>query len=223
MADTDEDKRAEELLADAVDNDDEKSEGPEDEPAEDSADDSASGKRGSRDDTEQLGDAGKKALDAMKRERNQARKDLNEARKELNDFRGKLKEFEDKDKSEFQRLQEAAEDAKSRAVKAETVLRKSKIAEERAPKGATLAQIKAVAKRLSGDTDDELGDDADELFALLAPPPVDEEKTKPDKDDTPSRKTVPSKPRERLRGGGDPDEEPEENDPVKLADLIGRH
>jgi hypothetical protein len=217
MADTDEDKRAEELLADAVE-----PEEPEGSAEDSDDDDGVSGKRGSRDDTEQLGDAGKKALDAMKRERNQARKELNEARKELSDFRGKLKEFEDKDKSEFQRLQEAAEDAKSRATKAETALRKSKIAEDRAPKGATLAQIKAVAKRLSGDTDEELSDDADELFALLAPPPPDEDK-KPDKNDTPHRKTVPSKPRERLRGGGDPDDEPEENDPVKLADLIGRH
>lgn len=118
----------------------------------------------------------------------------------------KLKEFEDADKSETERLSEAAQESRTRAEKAEGALRRREIAEERAPEHATLAQIKAVAKRLTGDSDEDLEADADDLFALLAPEP-------------PKART-PGKPRERLRGGGEPDEEPEENDPRKLADAI---
>jgi len=154
-------------------------------------------------DANQLGDAGKKALEVMKRERNAARKDLN-------DLKAKLKEFEDKDKTEAQRLQEAAEEAKSRAAKAEGNARKLQTAIDRAPEGASLVQIKAVAKRLHGDSDEELEADADELFALLTPAQD-------------SKKALPGKPKENLSGGGDPGEEPDEKDPRKLADLIGRH
>lgn len=157
------------------------------------------------DDKPDLGDAGKKALDAMKRERNAALKELKEAR-------AKVKEFQDKDKTEAERLSEAAEDARSRAAKAETDARKLTTAMDRAPEGATLAQIRAVAKRLSGDTDEEMESDADELFDLLAP-----KSTEDGKRPAPSGKPTPS-----LRGGGDPDEEPEEMDPRKLAGLIGR-
>ena len=84
---------------------------------------------------------------------------------------------------------------------------------DRAPDGATIVQIKAVAKRLAGDTDEEMADDADELFALLAPK-SNGEKDKP--------KPPPGKPKVNLRGGGDPEDEPEELDPRKLADIIGR-
>jgi hypothetical protein len=154
----------------------------------------------------ELGDAGKRAIDAMKRERNQARKELADALK-------KNKEYADKDKTESQRLQEAAEDAKVRAATAEVTHRKLQTALDRAPEGASLAHIKAVAKRLSGESDEELEADADELFALLAPAQGSEQE---------SKKKLPGKPKENLSGGGDPGEEPEEKDPRKLADLIGR-
>ena len=120
----------------------------------------------------------------------------------------KLKELEDAQKSESQRMADALDEHKSRADKAETALKKRQIAEDCAPEHATLAQIKAVAKRVSGDSDEELEADAAELYALLAPEP---EKPK-----------VPSRPRENLRGGGTPDEPPEETDPRKLADAIWR-
>lgn len=119
---------------------------------------------------------------------------------------GRLKKYEDQNKSEAERLSEAAQESRTRAEKAEAALRRREIAEDRAPEHATLAQIKAVAKRLSGDDDDALEADADELFALLAPEP-------------PKARTT-QRPKERMRGGGDPDEEPEETDPRKLADLI---
>jgi hypothetical protein len=159
------------------------------------------------DDKPDLGDSGKKAIDAMKRERNAALKQLNE-------LRTKVKEFEDKDKTEAQRLSEAADDAKSRAATAETNHRKLVTAMERAPEGATLAQIRAVAKRLTGDTDEDMEADADDLYALLAP--------KSSESDADNAKAPAGKPKVRLRGGGDPDNEPEEMDPRKLADLIGR-
>jgi hypothetical protein len=158
------------------------------------------------DDKPELNDPGKKAIDAMKRERNAAKKALKEALDEL-------KTYKDRDKTDTERLTEAAEDAKTRAAKAETNLRKLQTAMDRAPEGATLQQIRAVAKRLSGDTEEELESDADELFELLAP--------KSTSDD--GKRAAPSgKPKPNLRGGGDPDEEPEEMDPRKLADLIGR-
>lgn len=119
---------------------------------------------------------------------------------------GRLKKYEDQNKSEAERLSEAAQESRMRAEKAEAALRRREIAEDRAPEHATLAQIKAVAKRLSGDDDDALEADADDLFALLAPEP-------------PKPRTS-TRPKEKLRGGGDPDEEPEESDPRKLADLI---
>lgn len=121
-----------------------------------------------------------------------------------------LKKYEDANKSESERLQEALTTHQSRADKAEAALKRREVAESRAPEHATVAQIKAVAKRLAGDSDDELEADADELFALFAPAP----EPKPAK--------TPSRPTERLRGGGDPDEEPQETDPRKLAALIPR-
>ena len=120
-----------------------------------------------------------------------------------------LKKYEDANKSESERLQEALTTHQTRAEKAESALKRREIAESRAPEHATVAQIKAVAKRLAGESDDDLEADADELFALLAPAPAAAPKT-------------PSRPKERLRGGGDPDDEPEETDPRKLAALIPR-
>lgn len=158
------------------------------------------------DDKPELGDAGKKAINTMKRERNAALKELAE-------LRAKVKEFQDKDKTEAERLAEAAEDAKSRAAKAEANARRLTTAMERAPEGATLAQIRAVAKRLSGETDDELETDADELFQLLAPQSATDEG---------KRTAPPGRPTTSLKGGGDPGDEPEEMDPRKLAGLIGR-
>lgn len=121
-----------------------------------------------------------------------------------------LKKYEDANKSESERLQEAVSTHQSRAEKAEAALKRRDIAEQRAPEHATTAQIKAVAKRLAGDSDDDLEADADELFALLAPAPA------------PAPPKTPSRPQERLRGGSEPDEEPEETDPRKMAARIPR-
>lgn len=119
-----------------------------------------------------------------------------------------LKKYEDANKSEAERLQEERDSHKSRAEKAEFALKRREIAEDRAPEHATPAQIRAVAKRLAGDTDEALEKDADELFALLVPAPA-------------APKTT-SRPKERLRGGSEPDEDVEETDPRKLAAQLPR-
>lgn len=173
------DDDAERLLADAIDSDDDE--------------------RPDRDTTEDSTDWRAEA-DKWKRLSRQNEKTAKERA-------DKLREYEDKDKSESQRLQEALGEHQTRAEKAEAALRRREVAEARAPEHATVAQIKAVAKRLHGDSDDDLETDADELFGLLAPEP----------------RRVASRPQERLRGGGEPDDEPEETDPRKLADLIPRN
>jgi hypothetical protein len=132
---------------------------------------------------------------------------LRERLKQLEPLAQKAQELEDASKTEAQRLVEARDQFKSRADTAETQLSKLQVALEAAPDGASLAQVKAVAKRVSGSTDEERAADAAELYELLG---------------VTSKPTVKGKPREALRGGGDPDEEPEETDPRKLADRIGR-
>lgn len=118
----------------------------------------------------------------------------------------KLREYENRNKSDAERLQEDRDAHKTRAEKAEQALRKREVAEEFAPEHATVAQIRAVAKRLTGDDDDELEADARELFDLLAP----------------AKSRTATRPQERLRGGADPDEPVEETDPRKLAAQIPR-
>lgn len=132
---------------------------------------------------------------------------LRERLKQLEPLAQKAQELEDASKTEAQRLSETAESHKTRADTAEATLSKLQVALEAAPDGASLAQVKAVAKRVSGATDEERAADAAELYELLG---------------VTSKPTVKGKPREALRGGGDPDEEPEETDPRKLADRIGR-
>lgn len=122
-----------------------------------------------------------------------------------------LKKYEDANKSEAERLQEERDSHRSRAEKAEAALRRREIAEDRAPEHATAKQIAQVAKRMAGDDDDALASDADELFAMWAPAPAPSSAPK-----------TPSRPQERLRGGAEPDEDPEPSSPRDLAALIPR-
>lgn len=133
-----------------------------------------------------------------------SRKHENTAKKNA----AELKKYEDANKSESERLQEERDSHKTRAEKAEASLRRREIAEELAPEHATMAQIRAVAKRLHGDDDEALESDARELFELIAPEPAKPKTT--------------SRPKEKLRGGGAPDDDDPDDtdDPRKLADLI---
>lgn len=124
-----------------------------------------------------------------------------------------LKKYEDAKKSESERLQEERDSHKTRAEKAEAALKRREIAEQAAPEHATAKQIAQVAKRLAGDDDDALEADAKELFELIVPA----------LDAKSSPKVAGSRPQPRLKGGtADPDEDPEENDPRKLAALLPR-
>ncbi|HTF48841.1 MAG TPA: hypothetical protein VK735_15455 [Pseudonocardia sp.] len=164
---------------------------------------------------DQLGDAGKRALDAIKEQRKAARTERDKYKAELEEARTKLQQIDDKDKTDAQRLQETADSYKTRAERAEALHKRREIAEELAPDHATVAQIRAVAKRLTGESDDELEKDAEELFALIAPAPTTQA--------TPPKNQQPGKPKASLRGGGDPDSGDDETDPRKLAALIPRN
>lgn len=141
---------------------------------------------------EDLGDAGKRALDAERKARAAAEKRAKEAE-------AKAKEFEDRDKTETQKAADARTAAEKRAEEAEAKSLRLEVAFE---KGLTPKQ----AKRLTGSTREELEADADELLEDFKP--GDGKQTV-----TPGG----GKPKERLRGGGDPGDEPEETDPAKLA------
>lgn len=135
---------------------------------------------------------------------NQEAKNLRQRLKELEPLAAKAKELEDANKSETEKLSEDRDGHKSRADTAETALLKLRVALDNAPEGASLAHVKAVAKRLSGANEDELAEDAAELYELVGA----------------NKARVQRRPTEKMRGGNDPDEPVEETDPRKLAALI---
>ena len=115
----------------------------------------------------------------------------------------KLADMEDADKSEVQKLTDKATLSDKAAADAQHELARLRVAMR---KNLTEAQ----AKRLIGTTEEELEADADELLDSFG------DKTPPDKDGKPTR------PKERLRSGAAPDEEPDETDPRKLAAMVPR-
>lgn len=110
--------------------------------------------------------------------------------KELEPLAEKAQELEDANKSDTEKLTERLSAAEKRAAEAEAKLLRLEVAQE---KGLTLAQ----AQRLVGTTKEELLADADELLSAFGA-------TQP--------KTPPAKaPREALKGGGLPADEPEDS------------
>lgn len=143
-----------------------------------------------------LGDAGKKALDAERKARRDAEKALAEAQ-------AQLKELSDKDKSETDKLRDELSTLKQERDAAAAKVLRSEIA---MAKGLTAAQ----AKRLVGSTQEELEADADEILEAF---PAASGGAKP----PPSQKPNPT-----LRGGSDPEDGPTETDPAKLAATVPR-
>lgn len=94
----------------------------------------------------ELGDKGKRALDAMKAEKLAAKREAVAAKKRADDLAAKVAEFEDRDKSETEKLTQRAEQAEARA----------KVATERAVK----AEVRALASDTFIDPTDavQLGD-----------------------------------------------------------------
>ena len=115
----------------------------------------------------------------------------------------RLAEIEDANKTETQKLTEAKAAADKAAASAQGELARLRVAMR---KGLTEAQ----AKRLVGETEEELEADAEELLASFG--------QKKDAGDA----GTPTRPKERLRSGAAPDEEPDETDPRKLADIVPR-
>lgn len=87
---------------------------------------------------------------------------LNKANKEAEALRLKLKDFEDRDKTELERLTERAEAAERAAAATEVKALRLEVAAEQ---GLTPAQ----AKRLVGETREDLEADAKELLATFKP------------------------------------------------------
>lgn len=129
--------------------------------------------------------------------------------KELKPLADKAKELEDAQKSESEKLTEAKTSAEKKALEAGQEAMRLRVALK---KGLTETQ----AKRLVGESEEELEQDADELLDSFKPKEDDE--TLEDE----STKPKPSRPRERLKSGTAPSAEPDETDPAKLAAAVSR-
>ena len=110
----------------------------------------------------------------------------------------RAKELEDASKTDTQRLTEERDTHRSRADEAEARLLRLEIG---LAKGLTPAQ----SRRLVGTTKAELEADADDLLASFG-----------------GSQVASSRPTERLRGGGDPDQEPEADLSKIAADIPRR-
>lgn len=126
---------------------------------------------------------------------------LRKANKEAETYRLKLKELEDRDKSETDKLKDAVTVAEKRAAVAEAKILRLEVAAE---KGLTMAQ----AKRLVGETREELEADAVELLESFGATGNGTGGVKPT-----------GKPKEKLRPGHVPDADGEP-DMGKVAELV---
>ncbi len=143
--------------------------------------------------TDDLGDAGKRALDAERK----ARRD---AERKATDLENRLKAIEDKDKSDSERLAEENQRL-TRDLAAATVNgARLKVALD---KGLSVTQ----AKRLVGESEEDLTADAEELLADLGAKPGD-------------RPDPPGNRRDFKPGTGDPDVPVEETDVKKLGERM---
>lgn len=115
------------------------------------------------------------------------------AAKKNADAAKRLQEIEESGKSELEKAQAAATAAEQRISETTRELTRLRVAMR---KGLT----EAMAKRLTGETEEELEADADELLTLFKAETEDE-----------TDRSIPRRPRERLRPGTGPDKEPEPN------------
>lgn len=127
------------------------------------------------------------------------------AKKRAQELEAELQQFKDRDLSEQEKAAKAAVDAEKRASAAERAALQLEVALDKAPEGMQVAQIRKLAKRLTGTTREEFEADADELFADFAPSGEGE----------PPR----GRPKERLRPGAVPGAKADEDDTPGLARL----
>lgn len=112
-----------------------------------------------------LGEAGRKAIDAERA----ARKALERQLRELEPLAEQARKDADARKSAEQKLTEKLTAAEANAQQAQAELAKMQAALAKMPPGFDPAQLPNVLKRLTGATPEELEADAVELFALMAP------------------------------------------------------
>lgn len=162
------------------------------------ADDTDTGNgAGDNPDSNGLAAAGRKALDAERRTRR-------DAEKRAKDLETRLKAIEDRDKSETERLTETNAQLTRDLTAATVAGARMKVA---LAKGLTATQ----AKRLVGDTEEDLALDADELLADLG-------------ERTPSGPPPGGRPREQLKpGNGDPDVPADDLDIRAIGERMFRH
>lgn len=142
--------------------------------------------------------------------------------KRLRPLADKAKDLEDAGRSDFERASADAQSAMARATKAEQDSMRLRVALR---KGLSEVQ----AKRLVGDTEEDLETDADELLTSFRPKEEPKDEKKPE-DESNSRDTqerdpnVRRRPQERLRSGAIPDADNDvvETNPRKLAEMIPR-
>lgn len=150
--------------------------------------------------TTDMGDAGKRALEAERKARAAAEKRAKEAE-------ARIQAVEEADKSEVEKLQARVADLTKTT---EAAMARADRFEVAAAKGLSLAQ----ARRLVGDTKEELEADADELRADLG---LTEGAQKKDESGKPG-----GRPKENLRSGASNDDEEAPVDAKKLAgDILG--
>lgn len=123
----------------------------------------------------------------------------------------KLEELEDAKKSEIDRATDKVTQAEKRAAEAERRALQIEVALDKAPEGMAVSQVRKLAKRLAGDSREELEADAEELFTEFRSDKDDDGGD----DDTSKRR-----PKEALKPGAAPRAKPEENDPKALADAV---
>lgn len=110
--------------------------------------------------TAELGEGGKKALEAERRARTAAEKNATAAQKKLDDMAKRLQAFEDRDKTEAQKLAEAKTAAEREVATAKQELMRYRVA-------ANKKLPAELAARLRGDTEEEMAADADALLGVL--------------------------------------------------------
>ena len=143
--------------------------------------------------------------------------DVNELRRKAGEF----DKLEQAKKTEVEQLTDKASQAEDRATKAELAVMRLDVAFEAAPDGMPVSKIRALAKRLSGATQEELEADAQELFAEFA-----DAKPTGEGDDQQGKPSGAGqqRPRESMGSvplpGGDRIQLDEETDPRKLAERI---
>lgn len=139
-----------------------------------------------------------------------ARDKIKKANAEAEGLRKRLKEHEDANKSDTEKLSERASTAEKSLAAAEKEIARLKVAIK---KDLSLHQ----AKRLVGETEEELEKDADELLKSFGNEGGEEsEEGKKKEGESSSRE----RPRERLKSGAAPSSEPDEEDPRKLAESV---